>query len=135
MTTGIPDNKGGFWKHPCPGIADIGGVLPGGRILAIEVKVPGNKTDPDRLAKQTKYLCRINASGGLGFFALSLFEVQYKINEIWDKLEPEKIERARKWFIETKVIMDAMNLSKKQTQTSRQTRNTQVSRRNSLPRF
>lgn len=59
-----------------PGIADILGVLPGGRFLAIEVKRPGSRLTVD----QDAFLGKINASGGLAFMASSLEEVITKLH-------------------------------------------------------
>lgn len=112
MTTGIPDGKGGFWKHPMPGISDISAVLPGGRFIAIECKAPGHKTDSDRLMSQAKFLSRVNSCGGLGFMAYSLQDVKNKIEPLLDQVEPGKRERASQWFKEAKVIMEATRIIK-----------------------
>src|SRR6266853_757631 len=57
------------------GVSDILGVLPGGRILCVEVKRPGGKlSEPQR-----QFLESINERGGLAFVACSVDEVERKI--------------------------------------------------------
>jgi hypothetical protein len=57
--------------------SDIGGVLPDGRILAIEVKKKGEKPDD----QQEKYLQMIRKSNGVAFWADSLETVQKELSE------------------------------------------------------
>lgn len=66
------DAKGYFLRYGGPkGCADILGVLPGGRFLAIETKRTHGGT---RSAEQVEFLEAVNRMGGLGFFAKSLDE-------------------------------------------------------------
>jgi hypothetical protein len=65
------------WKHwggPMSkrGVADILGVLPGGRFLAIEVKANGHKPT----AHQEKFLEDVSKKGGVAFVARSVDEVR-----------------------------------------------------------
>ena len=107
LTVGIPDGQGGYRKHPMPGIADICGVLPNGRALAIEVKKPGSQTHKDHLITQMKFMGRVNACGGLGFFAYSLREVRVKVEPI---IAVVPCERAKMWFVEVKEYLKSMSL-------------------------
>ena len=59
------------------GISDIIGVLPDGRMLAIEAKVGRNKPSDD----QEAFLSSINDSGGLGFVAYSLDDVMKGLDD------------------------------------------------------
>lgn len=56
------------------GIADLQGCL-FGKFFAIELKVPGHKTDPDRLAKQKSYVRKVQRAGGMAGFAETMEEV------------------------------------------------------------
>jgi len=64
-----------------PGVSDILGVLPDGRILAIEVKTPlgMNKRLRDRAKgldiPQDIFIDRVKQNGGVAFYATSAFEV------------------------------------------------------------
>lgn len=60
-------NKSKYLRN---GISDILGVW-NGRMLAIEVKAPGNKPSSD----QTEFINAVNASGGIAFVAYSLEQV------------------------------------------------------------
>jgi hypothetical protein len=53
------------------GVSDILGVLRGGRMLAIEVKVPGKYPTPEQRA----FINAVNVMGGLAFVARSLDDV------------------------------------------------------------
>lgn len=68
------DRKRGVWRKGTQkrGVSDILGVVPGGRILAIEVKAKGGKVSDD----QEKFLDAIASAGGVAFVAYSLDEVQ-----------------------------------------------------------
>lgn len=68
--TGAIQRMGRFVRFGITGQGDITGVLPGGRRLEIEVKVP--KAEPSE--EQVKFGARINAAGGLWFVAHSLEE-------------------------------------------------------------
>jgi hypothetical protein len=59
-------------KYLRNGISDILGVLRGGRALAIEVKAPKGVVSPE----QEEFLALVNRSGGLGFVARSVEDVQ-----------------------------------------------------------
>jgi Holliday junction resolvase len=54
-----------------PGVPDIIGVLPGGRMLAIEVKTERGKVSPH----QERFIKNINDNGGLAFVARSFDDV------------------------------------------------------------
>ncbi len=54
------------------GMPDILGCLPGGRLLAIEVKRPGNKPTDEQFAT----LANLTKAGALAFWASSVYEVQ-----------------------------------------------------------
>jgi hypothetical protein len=54
------------------GVSDILGVLPDGRLLAIEVKSKTGKPSDEQIS----FITRINHHGGLAFVARSLSEVQ-----------------------------------------------------------
>jgi hypothetical protein len=58
-----------------PGISDILGVLPGGRLLAIEVKTERGKLSPH----QERFLKNITDNGGLAFVARSFDEVVQRL--------------------------------------------------------
>ncbi|MDH4179704.1 MAG: VRR-NUC domain-containing protein [Armatimonadota bacterium] len=53
------------------GSADIIGILPGGRFLAIEVKVPGKKPSEEQMV----FLQRVAEKGGLAIIAYSVDDV------------------------------------------------------------
>jgi hypothetical protein len=59
-----------------PGVADILGVLPGGRFLAIEVKSPTGRVSPH----QQQFIDRINENGGVAFVARSVEEVEQQLH-------------------------------------------------------
>jgi penicillin-binding protein-related factor A (putative recombinase) len=76
-TTGIYVKARDSWiPNQAPGVADILGVLKGGRILAIEVKSPTGKVSPH----QQTFLDRINENGGLAFVARSIDDVETNLN-------------------------------------------------------
>ena len=58
-----------------PGIADILGVLPGGRMLAIEVKTERGKLSPH----QQRFLKNVTDNGGLAFVARSFDDVVQRL--------------------------------------------------------
>jgi hypothetical protein len=75
---GVPLHDGSAEYRPSPtrGVADILGVLPGGRFLAIEVKRPGNNpTD-----SQAQFLSRVASAGGLAFVATSVGDVEANLD-------------------------------------------------------
>lgn len=59
-----------------PGMADILGVLPGGRFLAIECKAEAGKASE----LQLDFMASVNAVGGLAFVARSVEDVQRAID-------------------------------------------------------
>lgn len=75
-SVGIFDQKKGVYRrknsiHRMNGVADILGILRGGKFLAIEVKsLRGRITE-----EQTAFLSSINAEGGIAFVARSIDEV------------------------------------------------------------
>ena len=72
QNTGGFMRDGHFYRFGIKGMADILGVLyPTGRILAIEVKRPGEKPT----AEQQRFLDDVNGSGGLAFVATSVQDV------------------------------------------------------------
>ena len=60
------------------GSADILGVLPGGKLLAIEVKAMKGKVTP----AQQEFLDNINSNGGVAFVARSIEDVQQHIGSL-----------------------------------------------------
>ncbi len=58
-----------------PGISDILGVLPGGRLLAIEVKTEKGKLSPH----QERFIQNVNDNGGLAFVARSFDDVVQRL--------------------------------------------------------
>ena len=81
-TMGVYDKNRGTYrrnmnKYAINGVADILGVLPCGRMLAIEVKTPRGRVSP----KQQSFIDRVNKEGGLAFVARGLEEVVIKLKE------------------------------------------------------
>ncbi|VTS05261.1 VRR-NUC domain-containing protein [Tuwongella immobilis] len=66
------------------GISDIIGMLPNGRFLAIEAKLPGNKPKPH----QQEFLDAVNLTGGLALCVHSLEELQTELQRVG--IEPRK---------------------------------------------
>jgi hypothetical protein len=54
------------------GCSDILGILPGGRFLAVECKMPGRKTTPDQAA----FLDAVRMAGGLALVVRDVRELQ-----------------------------------------------------------
>ena len=72
-TTGIYVKSRNTWiPNQAPGVADILGILPGGRLLAIEVKSPKGRVSPH----QQQFIDEVNQRGGLAFVARSVEEVE-----------------------------------------------------------
>ncbi len=69
-------------KYKTRGLPDIHGVLPGGRFLAIEVKMPPHKSASGKMVRsypspeQRQQIEEINAAGGLAFVARSLKDME-----------------------------------------------------------
>jgi hypothetical protein len=56
----------GGWMHLCPvGTPDVCGYSRDGRFIGIEIKVAGNKTDPERAEKQRAFQADITRHGGI----------------------------------------------------------------------
>jgi hypothetical protein len=81
-TTGVFDPKSGQFRrlgaYAIKGVSDILGVLPDGKLLAIEVK-----TKKGRVSKaQEMFIQRINNKDGVAFVARSLEDVKEKFKEL-----------------------------------------------------
>lgn len=61
-----------FTRFGIPGSPDIIGVLPGGRFLGVEVKLPGGTAT----AAQDAFLRVVNATGGLGCVVRSIADLE-----------------------------------------------------------
>ncbi len=59
------------------GVADILAVLPGGRMLAVEVKTPTGKVS----ANQEDFLSRVDENGGAAMVVRSVDELEQFLNE------------------------------------------------------
>lgn len=57
------------------GVSDVLGILPGGRLLAIEVKSKVGRPSPEQIL----FIDKINKSGGLAFIARSVEEVEERL--------------------------------------------------------
>ena len=68
---------GHYVRYGFKGSADILGILPDGRFLAIEVKKP--KTNPTK--EQKLFLKNIEVNGGVSFVARSLEDVKKHLTE------------------------------------------------------
>ena len=70
--TGALQDKNGRWVSfgLCKGSADIIGIAPDGRFLAVEVKAPGGKVSLD----QQKFVLAVQLAGGLAGVARSADE-------------------------------------------------------------
>jgi len=64
-----------FVRFGLKGSSDILGVLPGGRLLAIECKSPTGKVRPE----QQDFIDRVTKAGGLAFVTKSIEEVQWRV--------------------------------------------------------
>jgi hypothetical protein len=67
-----PAGRKRFVRFSTPGAADILGVLPGGKFLAIEVKRPGNKPT----AAQRAFLDAVTEAGGLSLVIHDVRDLQ-----------------------------------------------------------
>ena len=76
-TMGVYLGEGKFRKAPTTGVADILGILPDGKFLAIECKRPGGKPTPDQL----EFIENINANNGIAFVADNLELVMEKLEK------------------------------------------------------
>lgn len=87
-------------RHIISGVADILGVLPNGRFLAIEVKTEKIVVSPVKQSKrvvktkasdaQKFFLANVTANGGLAFVATNIKEVEIELRKAiaQDKLPP-----------------------------------------------
>lgn len=67
--------------HLAPeGTSDLIGWTNAGRFLAAEIKVPGHKTNADRLAAQLKFISAVNAAGGVAGMVTSVDEFRSLVN-------------------------------------------------------
>lgn len=64
------------------GVCDIIGCYKE-KMIAIEVKKPGHKTEAKRLEKQKRFLDNVNRAGGVGFFAESIDDVIQNLKHLW----------------------------------------------------
>ena len=81
-TMGVYDKNRGTYrknmnKYAINGVADILGVLPDGKFLAIEVKTPKGRVSP----AQINFINRINKEGGVALVARGLKEVVDALKE------------------------------------------------------
>lgn len=74
-TVGIPDGQGGFRTTGNRGVADVIGILSGGRFLAIEVKTEKGKVSE----YQADFLRNVNEHGGVGIVAFGIDDYLEKI--------------------------------------------------------
>jgi hypothetical protein len=70
------------------GIADILGILPDGRLLAIEVKSASGRLSPE----QKDFLMTINQKGGLGIMARSLTHVMQHVQPVFCKSDSGSVQ-------------------------------------------
>ena len=80
QTVGLYDAKKGVYRRSAnpfhlKGVADIMGVIPGGRALAIEAKSAVGRPSPEQIL----FIEKINASGGLAFIARSVEDVEARL--------------------------------------------------------
>lgn len=82
QTTGMFDPKRKCFRKflGLKGVSDILGVLPGGRLLAIEVKCPKKYPTPE----QREFLKRVNDLGGLAFLARSVKDVELHLEGYYE---------------------------------------------------
>jgi hypothetical protein len=74
---GAAKKPGRYIKFGIPGQGDLIGLLPNGRFLSIEVKMPGGPIRPEQVAFGEK----VNAAGGLWFVARSVDEAVLRVHE------------------------------------------------------
>lgn len=78
-TSGKIQGRGGHWMTlGFPGLADITGMLKGGRFIAIEVKRPGE--EPTKA--QLEFLETVSAYGGLSGWITDVEQVNRMLGEI-----------------------------------------------------
>ncbi len=75
----VPLKGGGFRRFVgLRGVSDILGVLPGGRMLAVECKRPGCKPSSD----QDQFLDNVTKLGGVGIWVSSVSELEADLKEL-----------------------------------------------------
>jgi len=74
---GAAKKPGRYVKYGIPGQGDLIGLLPNGRFLSIEVKIPGGPIRPEQVA----FGARVNSAGGLWFVARSVDEAVIRVME------------------------------------------------------
>jgi hypothetical protein len=67
-----------YVKYGFPGAADITGILPDGKRLEVECKVPGNSPSP----QQRAFAAMIRAHGGVYVLAYELEDLQVALAEL-----------------------------------------------------
>jgi hypothetical protein len=72
---GEHNGKTRFIRFGFSGISDILGILPGGRALAIEVKMPGNPPTGPQIA----FLDAVKAQGGVAFIATGIDDIEREL--------------------------------------------------------
>lgn len=79
-TTGVYDPARGRFRTftGLKGVADILGVLPGGRLLAVEGKMPGNRPTRDQQA----FLDGVRRAGGAALVVHSVEELERALREL-----------------------------------------------------
>lgn len=77
-TGAFSPRPGQFMRYGTPGSADILGVwAPTGQLLAIEVKRPGGKLNPD----QEAWSARVRSAGGVYLLATSVEDVEHVLGQ------------------------------------------------------
>lgn len=79
QNTGAMKIQNRLVRFGIPGMADIIGVLPNGRFLAIEVKTKGNKPT----LYQKDFINRIKTNNGVAIVAYSVEDVKEKLEEVF----------------------------------------------------
>lgn len=74
---GGPGPKARLCPNPMKGFPDIAGVLPGGRLLVVEVKRPGERLRPE----QAVWRANLEAAGALYVLATSVEDVRRALRE------------------------------------------------------
>lgn len=79
VSVGVFDEQAGVYRrstnpYAIKGTSDILGIWPNGRLIAIEVKRPGNENGAT--VEQLAFIAKINRLGGLAFVATSVEKVR-----------------------------------------------------------
>src|SRR5262245_43864337 len=75
--TGALKVQNRFARFGAPGAADVLGLLPGGRLLAVEVKRPGGKTT----GLQRAWLDMVGRAGALALVVISVDDLARQLGE------------------------------------------------------